>query len=170
MLVYYSTGSVQTRTVWPEIPATIALEVSGGLDVVLTQDYDESQTIVPATIINSPTSVNPRIIFQVDLTDLPTYSGLYTAKIREFKQERPKWGTTNIKWTDADWRWSDVLAKTLIRTIDNDRAWISGSDIPIFTSYVTSSTETIYQSGSVIPSPTQYISSNETGAYTTYHT
>lgn len=134
-------------TLWPEVPASLALEASGGLELRLVQDYDQSETTIPAVIINNPTTYSPRIVFQINTSDVPDYGGLYTVYLREYAGDRPKWGTTNIKWADAHWLWSSTAATTY-NELDQDRGTVQGVD----------TAATI-----------EYLSSDELGTYTTYH-
>jgi hypothetical protein len=167
MLYFSNSGSVQTLTIWPEVSASIALQPSGGLDLRVVQDYDQSETIIPATLQNTPTRYTPRLVFSILTANVPQYGGLYTVELREFIQERPKWGTTDVKWTDANWRWSDASAKYNISTIDTDRGTVEGLDTPQTIQYLISSSEYIYGSG--VGTVTEYIGPDETGVYTTYH-
>tara|TARA_R110000868_G_scaffold4961_1_gene30846 strand:+ start:1878 stop:2330 length:453 start_codon:yes stop_codon:yes gene_type:complete len=149
MLYFSNTGTTQTLTIWPEVSASIALAPSGGLDLRLVQDYDQSETFVTATIVNVPTQYNPRIIFTVPTAQLPAYGGLYSVYVREYTSQRPTWGNANVLWTDANWRWSDAAGTKLgITVIDTDRGEVQGTD-----------SSTI----------TQYQSPDETGIYITYH-
>jgi len=164
----YGTGA-QTIAVWPEVSSSYYSNPSGSYQIELSQDWDRSTTTVQATLLNTPTRLTPRLIFSINRATLPEYSGLYTVVVKEGLTRRYKWGETNVLWTDADWTWSSQNVFSDPRTLDNDRAYVSGSDIPAFLQYTTSSTEYIYQSGSGDDPITQYTSSNEYGAYTTYH-
>lgn len=164
----YGTGS-QIIAVYPEVSSSYFNNPSGSYTIELSQDWDRSVTIDNLELLNTPTRISPRLVFRVDRSSLPQYSGLYTVTVKESIVRRPKWGDTNVLWTDANWIWSQASASFDPRTLDNDRAYVSGSDIPSFLQYTTSSTEYIYQSGSGDDPITQYTSSNEYGAYTTYH-
>jgi hypothetical protein len=164
----YGTGS-QTIAVYPEVSSSYFNNPSGSFRLELSQDWDRSTTTVPATLLNTPTRVTPRLVLSINQTNLPEYSGLYTIQVKEGLTRRYKWGNTHVKWTDANWTWSAQDQFTDSRVLDNDRAYVSGSDIPSFLQYTTSSTEYIYQSGSGDDPITQYTSSNEYGAYSTYH-
>lgn len=168
MLYFSNSGSTQTLTVWPEVSASIALEPSGGLDLRVVQDYDQSETTIPATLLNTPTKYNPRLVFSILTANVPAYGGLYTVQVREFIQERPIWGQTNVKWANADWRWSDASAKLGIHVIDTDRGTVQGTDSSIINQYFVSSSENIYESGSLATFKV-YESPDENGTYTTYH-
>lgn len=167
MLYFRNSGSVQSMTIWPEVSASLALQPSGGLDLRLIQDYDQSETIVPVTLLNTPNRNNPRLVFSVPVDRVPEYKGLYTVYLREYITERPKWGTTNVKWTDADWKWSDSEVVFEYKVIDQDRGEVQGLDTQEILQYLVSSSEYIYGSG--VESISEYISPDETGAYTTYH-
>ena len=167
MLYFRNSGSLQSLTLWPEVSASLALETSGSIDLKVIQDYDQSETIIPATLLNTPTSANPRIVFQVQTADVPAYKGLYTVYLREFIPERPKWGTTNTLWADANWRWSDTEVVFEYRILDEDRGTVQGLDTEEITQYLISASEYIYGEG--VETATEYISPDETGVYTTYH-
>lgn len=167
MLYFRNSGSIQSMTLWPEVSASLALEPSGGLELRIIQDYDQSETIIPATLVNTPTEYNPRLVFQINTADVPEYGGLYTVYLREFVGERPIWGTTNVKWTDAKWIWSQPSVVLEYRILDQDRGTVQGLDTEEITQYLISSSEYIYGQG--VETPTEYISPDETGTYTTYH-
>ena len=168
MLYFSNTGSTQTLTIWPEVSASIALEASGGLDLKLIQDYDRSETTIPVTLLNSPTKYSPRLVFSIATANVPAYGGLYTVELREFIPERPKWGTTNKLWSEANWKWSDTAAVLEYKVIDQDRGTVQGTDSSIITQYYVTSSENIYESGS-LSIFTTYESPDELGTYTTYH-
>jgi len=148
MLNFYNSGSIQTKTVWPEVSSSLALLPSGKIELLMIQDYDKSETIVPATLINVPTPAYPRIVFQVLTTDLPAYGGLYSVKIREYLAIGiHTWGNYNKTWAEADRIWS-AKAKVDLTQIDEDRATVQGLDTVTFI---------------------QYTGPDETGAYITYH-
>lgn len=167
MLYFRNSGSVQSMTIWPEVSASLALEPSGGLDLRLVQDYDLSETIVPATLLNTPNRNNPRLVFSVPVDSVPEYKGLYTVYLREFIPERPKWGTTNKLWSEANWKWSDTVVVFDYRVIDQDRGTVQGLDTEEIIQYLVSSSEYIYGEG--VDTTKEYISPDEDGAYTTYH-
>ena len=96
MLYFSNSGSTQTLTVWPEVSASIALEPSGGLELKVVQDYDQSETIIPATLLNTPTKYNPRLVFSVLTANIPEYGGLYTVELKETIGRRTKWGETDV--------------------------------------------------------------------------
>lgn len=143
----YGTGT-EYINIWPEVTSSYFSNPSGSFRLNYTQDYDQSSGSVILTLLNTPNRVDPRLEFSLDKSTLPTYTGNYTITITEGLVERKKWGTTNTKFSLASWKWSDTGPQTGINTLDTDRAWISGSDVPSFT---------------------QYVSPDETGAYSTYN-
>jgi len=167
MLYFRNSGSVQSMTLWPEVSASLALSPSGGLDLRIVQDYDQSETIIPATLLNTPTEYNPRLVFQINTVDVPAYKGLYTVYLREFIGERPIWGTTHNKWTDANWKWSTPSVVLEYRILDQDRGTVQGLDTEEIIQYLVSSSEYIYGEG--VDTTKEYISPDQDGAYTTYH-
>jgi len=154
-------------TLWPEVSASLALSPSGGLDLRIVQDYDQSETIIPATLLNTPTEYNPRLVFQINTVDVPAYKGLYTVYLREFIGERPIWVTTHNKWTDANWKWSTPSVVLEYRILDQDRGTVQGLDTEEIIQYLVSSSEYIYGEG--VDTTKEYISPDQDGAYTTYH-
>lgn len=169
MINFYKSAVTNTISVWPEEDSLHLSNPNQIFQITLTQDYDQSTTVLEGVLINSPTPYNPRIILQVSSSDVPSYTGLYTFKLTELLRGPMTWGEYDTLWKDANELWPDVTIDKNFVLLDNDRAYVSGSDVPVFVSYTTSSTETIYQSGSIIPDPTQYITTNETGSYITYH-
>jgi hypothetical protein len=168
MLYFSNSGSTQTLTIWPEVSASIALEPSGGLELKVVQDYDQSETIIPATLLNTPTKYNPRLVFSVLTANIPEYGGLYTVELKETIGRRTKWGETDVEWSAANWKWSDPAGRTFSNILDTDRGTVQGTDSSIITQYFVSSSENIYESGSLSTFKV-YESPDENGTYTTYH-
>lgn len=165
--LYYSGSGTQHIAIWPEVTAS-SYPITSSFVLDLVQEYDRSSGSIDLTLSNQPNRVSPRLVFSLNRNEVPQYSGMYEAYLREVIIEPPVWGTTQTKWTNASWRWSDSLYTSSLDLTDNERAWVSGSDFSTFNQYTTSSTETIYDSGSAYPS-TEYVSPDETGAYKTYH-
>lgn len=147
-LQYAPSGS-QTIAVWPD---TEASSVTNSFRMVLSSDYSKASTTVDLTLQNTPTRVIPRLVFSLNKSELPSYTGNYTITIQEAPATEVKnfiWGQTDSSWSGIQARWSDQTytgAGTYV-DIDEDRAWVSGSDVPSFT---------------------QYTSPDETGAYSIY--
>lgn len=169
MINFYKSGTTNTISVWPDNDATYIDQPNQVFEITLKQDYDQSTTVLEGVLINTPTAFNPRLVLQVSSSDVPPYTGLYSFQLTEALRGQTTWGEADFTWADAAFLWSNVPIDRNVILLDGDRAYVSGSDVPVFVSYTTSSTETIYQSGSIIPDPTQYITTNETGSYITYH-
>jgi len=146
-LQYASSGS-QTIAVWPDNDPNFTLISSASYDMVLVNDLGQQSTTVDLTLQNIPTSVTPRLVFYLNRSQLPSYTGNYTITITERVGADLIWGTANIKWSEIQAKWSDKTYGGSPVTLDVDRAWVSGSDVPTFT---------------------QYTSPDETGAYNIYH-
>jgi len=146
-LQYATTGS-QTIAVWPDVTSSLAGNPSASFDMVLVNDLGQQSTTVDLTLQNTPTSVTPRLVFSLNKTQLPSYTGNYTITIREGLQEDLIWGQVDINWGEIQAKWSDSTFIGTYTSLDEDRAWVSGSDVPSFT---------------------QYTSPDETGAYNIYH-
>jgi len=99
------------------------------------------KTIVSMSLNSVPTEVNPRLIFTLNKSDLPNYTGNYTYVVREGIPQ-----VVNEKWFEADETWSayavrwNGTADPVYSTIETDRAWIEGNDVPTFTQYDVPST------------------------------
>ena len=169
MLNFRKTGATNTVSIYPESSSIYFNDPSGTFQIQLTQDYDQSVSTLNATLLNTPTQFSPRLTLQVNTVEVPSYTGLYSVEVVESIATRARWGETNVIWSQANWQWSSPTARYNERVIDIDRAFVSGSDVPVFIQYTTSSVEYIYESGSVFPGPTQYVSPDENGAYYTYN-
>lgn len=146
-LQYASSGS-QTIAVWPDVTSSLASNPSASFEMVLVNDYGQQSTTVDLTLQNTPTRVTPRLVFSLNKAELPSYTGNYTISIREREQSSLIWGQASITWSEIQAKWSDSGFGGTPVTLDTDRAWVSGSDVPSFT---------------------QYTSPDETGAYNIYH-
>ena len=146
----YGSSGTQTIAVWPDVTSSLASNPSASFDMVLSNDYSKAETTVELSLINTPTSVTPRLVFSLNKAQLPSYTGNYTITIREQLDVPAIWGQINVAWTDYDKLWSSATAPGQAggTTLDTDRAWVSGSDVPTFS---------------------QYTSPDETGAYSIYH-
>jgi hypothetical protein len=144
----YSSSGTQTFAIWPETNAQYAPD-SGSYLLQITNDYDGSvERRIPLTLLNTPTVVTPRLVFSIQRASIPQYTGFYTTVIQEGLRKDLKWGLADNTWSEIPERWSATYFTGELTVLDNDRAWVSGSDVPSFT---------------------QYTSPSETGAYTTYH-
>ena len=144
----YGSSGVQTIAVWPEVTSSLASNPSASFQMTLDSDYSRASTNVNLTLINTPTSILPRLVFQLNRSELPSYSGNYTLTIKEQLAQNAIWSQINIFFSDYDQKWSSAtFGGGQETTLDTDRAWVSGSDFPSFK---------------------QYTSPNETRAYSIY--
>ena len=169
MVNFFKNNLTNTISIYPESGSLYFDSPSGSFEIQLTQDYDQSVTTLVATLLNTPTQFSPRLTLQVASNQIPDYTGLYSLVLKEYINQQLKWSEVNTLWSTTHQKWSDVTFKTGLRNLDTDRAFVSGSDVPTFIQYTTSSTEYIYESGSVVPAYTQYVSPDENGAYITYN-
>ena len=147
--LYYRSGSTQSIAIWPEVDSIYFNNPSGSFTLSYSQDLDRSSGSIDLTLLNTPDSITPRLVFNLPNNQVPQYSGYYTVTLKEeLTQETKVWGQTSDTWTAADYAWNASEEVTSTRTLDTDRAWVSGSDQPSFT---------------------QYVSADEDGTYTTYH-
>lgn len=168
--LYYSSSGQQHTAIWPEVTASEYPINTASASFVLevTQEYDRSSGSIDLTLANTPNRYSPRMVFSLNRSDVPQFSGQYNTQLIQYTSARPVWGSTERKWSLANWQWSSTFAPVSQSIIDQDRAWVSGSDFATFDVYTSSSTETIYDSGSAYPA-TEYVSPDENGTYTTYH-
>ena len=122
--------------------------IPSGSNVILsfTQSYSNTVTgSFTASVISIPQDT-PYIIANFSGSVLPSASGQYNFDIFEaIAAQSLVWNTTNIQWQLANVSWDGAPTKGDL--ISQERAIISGSDVPVFT---------------------QYESPNENGAYITY--
>ena len=129
MLQLYVSSSTNSSAVYPDVTASL-----GTTQVVLefTQSYDYStKGNVIATLINTPSSTNPWLVFQVSGSTLPTASGQYNVNIWEFTAATSGsviWSMASSSWLaeNITWGGQGVIAKT--KLLSTDRAFISGSN------------------------------------------
>ena len=169
MVNFFKNNLTNTISIYPESGSLYFDNPSGSFEIQLTQDYDQSVTTLTATLLNTPTQFSPRLTLQVTSNQIPDYTGLYSLELKEYLAQHLKWSEANTIWSQTHRKWSQRDAITGERILDTDRAFVSGSDVPTFIQYTTSSTEYIYESGSVVPAYTQYVSPDENGAYITYN-
>ena len=149
MIQFDKSTAINTVTLYPESASAYASSTSSVFTFSVTQSINENTSSFNGTLINTPSTLNPRLTFNVSSSVLPDYSGQYQITLSEaLTGASQKWGEFAQRWILADTRWIDAFGLTGSRTIDHDRAWISGSDTPSFNNY---------------------ISSNEQGYYTTYN-
>jgi hypothetical protein len=145
MLQLSKNQAINTIAIYPNIAidsTVTTIRLSG------SQDYDRSASYVDATIISNPENT-PWVIAQFSGSLLPSASGLYTYDIYEVVPDFLIWNLTNTNWEATSQQWQDATTGGVIigDKLTTERAWISGSDVPVFT---------------------QYVSPDENGAYTTY--
>lgn len=137
----YDTSGTETIAVWPDVTSSINTNPSASYDMVLSSDYGLQESIIQMTLNSVPTEVNPRLIFTFNKSDLPNYTGNYTFNIREGIpiSLNEKWSAVDETWSTYSVRW-DGTAETEYTTIETDRAWLEGNDVPTFTQYDVPST------------------------------
>jgi len=137
-LVYQTSGS-QTIAVWPETTASFVSNPDVQYQMILSSDYGLQEQIVDLTLTDTPTPVNPRLIFTLESADLPNYTGNYTFTIRESIPSDQTWATISETWLSYDVKWNQEPDQVLF-TLETNRAWIQGSDEPTFVQYDNPST------------------------------
>ena len=110
----YATTGTQTIAVWPDNDPSFSLISSASYDMVLVNDLGQQITTVDLTLQNTPTSVTPRLVFSLNKTQLPSYTGNYTITIREGLQEDLIWGQVDMNWERFKQNGVIVLLSVLI--------------------------------------------------------
>ena len=135
MLQLNVSSATNSSAVYPDITAS-----AGTTQVALdfTQSYDFStKANVIATLINTPSALNPWLVFQVTGSTLPTASGQYNVDIYQFtpastlgtwQAQATLWNATNNTWAGT----GNVIKQTLLST---DRAYVSGTNEYSITQY-----------------------------------
>jgi hypothetical protein len=145
MLQLSKNQAVNTIAVYPNIPPS-----ASATDVRLdfNQDYDRSTFQVYGTII-SDVNNTPWVIANVSGSLFPVVvpSGLYTVRIFAGTFDLAIWDQTAEAWNAANTTWQNAGTLLSSSFVVESRAYVSGSDVPVFT---------------------QYESPDEDGAYTTY--
>jgi hypothetical protein len=147
MLQLNKSQATNTVAFYPDFPissSSTEVRFSG------SQDYDRSASAWDASVISNVNDT-PWVIAEFSGSLLPSASGLYTYDVYELitTQTLLTWNLTNIQWQLANTTWDNAVGPvtSLGGKLTTTRAYISGSDVPVFT---------------------QYESPNENGAYITY--
>jgi len=145
MIQFDKSTAINTVTLYPESASAYASSTSSVFTFSVTQSINQNTGSFTGTLINTPSTLNPRLTFNVSASALPDYSGQYQIALSEaLSTGGAKWGTYAVQWILADVKWSEVLGSSGSRTIDSDRAWISGSDEPSFDNYISSNEQGYY--------------------------
>ena len=117
--------------------------------IVLTQQYDLSEHIIPVITTSTPNKYRRWLVFSNDgsLIDIP--SGQYEVRIFTSQLIGLTWGTAAFSWSSVNQTWSGYSGQSVPdKLIYTDRAYVEGNNIV---------------------SIKQYLSPNESGIYTTYN-
>ena len=144
MVNFYKENETNTFSIYPETGST-----DSSFLVKLTQDLDLSTAEFTVSRINSTTTLNDILVLQsTSNTALPEYTGQYSFEPFTIGEGGPLiWGLTTLTFGGTSQKWGSATSAIGVK-IDTDRAFVYGSDEPIFTEYITT---------------------NEVGKYTTYH-
>ena len=145
MLQLSKNQAVNTIAVYPDLPPSAS---ATDIRLDFNQDYDRSTFSVYGTIISN-TADTPWVISQVSGSFFPvvTPSGLYTVRIFAGVFDVAIWDQTAEAWNAINTTWQNAGTLLSSSFVVESRAYVSGSDVPVFT---------------------QYQSPDEDGAYTTY--
>tara|TARA_R110000782_G_scaffold17842_2_gene49611 strand:- start:129 stop:608 length:480 start_codon:yes stop_codon:yes gene_type:complete len=141
----YSSSGTDTNALW------VNYQVSSSEALYsLTSSYDQSLWELSGSIISNKTQAGDGwLLVQSNRNQAPTASGQYFADISPFISEFDPaiWNVTALKWADnnsaisvIDYIWN-VFQKYLVNKydggfIDTERVWVSGSNDPAITDYV----------------------------------
>jgi len=123
--------------------------VSGSFELDYTQDYDQSSGSIDLDKLPPVPAgyYNNYLLFSLASSNVPAYSGFYTYDLREYIAGIDVWSLVISDWNAAGWKWSEG-AKTGLRSIDQGRMKVVGTDQASYISYT---------------------DSDQDGQYTTYH-
>jgi len=141
----YSSSGTDTSALWVnyQVSASEAL-------YSLTSSYDQSKWELSGSIISNKTQGGDGwLLVQSNRNQAPTASGQWFADISPYVSvfQNAIWNVTALKWADnnepiavIDYKWA-TFQKYLNRKydggfIDTERVWVSGSNDPIITDYV----------------------------------
>ena len=141
----YSSSGTDTNALWVnyQVSASEAL-------YSITSSYDQSTWELSGSIISNKTQGGDGwLLVQSNKNQAPTASGQYFTNISPYVSEFTNaiWNITALKWEDnnepiavIDYIWN-TFQKYLNRKldggfIDTERVWVSGSNDPIITDYV----------------------------------
>jgi hypothetical protein len=145
MLQLSKNKAVNKVAVLPEAPVS-ASATDVRLD--LSQDYDRSSFQVYGTIISDVNNTSWLIIdASGSFFPVETPTGLYTVNIFAGNFDFAVWEQTAERWDTINTTWQNAGTLLSSSFVVETRAFVSGSDVPVFT---------------------QYESPDENGAYTTY--
>jgi hypothetical protein len=141
----YSSSGTDTSALWVnyQVSASEAL-------YSLTSSYDQSKWELSGSIISNKTQGGDGwLLVQSNRNQAPTASGQWFADISPYVSvfQDAIWNVTALKWADnnepiavLDYKWA-TFQKYLNRKydggfIDTERVWVSGSNDPAITDYV----------------------------------
>ena len=116
--------------------------------VVYSQSYDNSNGIIPATLVSAPTQYNQWLMFTTSGSLAPDYTGQYDVGVWTSTFVDAIWNQVAVAWDSFNEIWDEAGEDTPQVLLYSDRAWISGSNESNIT---------------------QYVSPNENGTYITYN-
>lgn len=141
----YSSSGTDTSALW------VNYQVSSSEALFsLTSSYDQSLWELSGSIISNTTKGGDGwLLVQSNRNQAPTASGQWFADISPYVSEFQNaiWNVTALKWADnndpiaiIDYKWA-TFQKYLNRKydggfIDTERVWVSGSNDPAITDYV----------------------------------
>lgn len=144
-------GTTNTIAISPISQSIYHDLASGSFELDFTQDYDQSSGSIDLTKL-APVPAgyyNNYLLFSVQSSDVPAYSGFYTYGLVEgLSGAAAIWGTTTTTFGAADFAWNASQVVNNKRTIDTGRLKVVGTDKPSYISYT---------------------EANQDGQYTTYN-
>jgi len=124
MLQLNHSASFNTIAVLPAFSASL----SSSVVLRFSQDYDNSTKIVSGSVISN----NNYLIIDVEGSQLPTASGLYTVDIYNGAITNTLvWSNWTPVWTTLTETWPTYSGSLILTTgslLDIERAWVSGTN------------------------------------------
>jgi len=129
-------GTTNTIAISPATASNYHDLASGSFELSITQDYDRSSGSIDLTKLPPVPAgyYNNYLLFSVLSSEVPASSGFYTFTLVEYISADDRWSTVTDDWSLASWKWREG-ARSGLRTIDEGRLKVVGTDKPSYLSY-----------------------------------
>ena len=129
-------GTTNTIAISPATGSNYHDLASGSFELEISQDYDRSTGSLDLTKL-APVPAgyyNNYLLFSVPSSEIPATSGFFTYTLNEYIAADDRWSQVSDDWSLASWKWSEG-ARSGLRTIDEGRLKVVGTDKPSYLSY-----------------------------------
>ncbi len=154
----YSSSGVETNALWTDFHITasgVPTEFVDRVRLALTSSFSQETFDITGSILSNKTDkYGGWILFQTSQSAVPTSSGQYFGDLQILNRVfgLATWDSTNITFTAATQSWETIYRLNPVTEsyadIADDRVYVSGSNDPAFTDYVSvneNATFNVYQ-------------------------